>query len=40
MRQTQITPHFRELWDSKAMLLLIVVLLGCEWILRKRANMA
>jgi len=29
----------RELWDSNAMLLAIVVLLATEWILRKKYNM-
>ena len=29
-----------EFWDSSAMLALIVVLLGIEWILRKKYNMA
>jgi len=30
----------RELWDSNLTLILIVVLLGVEWILRKKYNMA
>ncbi len=39
-RRTSVDELSRELWDSKLTLLLIVLLLGTEWILRKRYNMA
>ncbi|HUU60626.1 MAG TPA: vWA domain-containing protein [Phycisphaerae bacterium] len=39
-RLTSVDEFSRELWDSKLTLLLIVILLGIEWILRKKYNMA
>ncbi|MCE5279611.1 MAG: vWA domain-containing protein [Planctomycetaceae bacterium] len=38
IRTVKLQPHF--LWDTPAMLILVVVLLAVEWILRKKYNMA
>jgi hypothetical protein len=39
-RKNTVNPHYVELWDSKLMLMVIVLLLTIEWALRKRYHMA
>ncbi len=38
-RMTAVRDVYRELWDTNLALLAVVVLLGAEWIVRKRYNM-